>query len=181
MANALNKVPVVDPDAPKVLGLSFKGLQAGHKEFKLQVLSEVEEAQSKDFDTDEPEFWPAKPGQEQGDPKMAAVFKVKVLDGPAFVGEERNVWATITTAPNSQFQALAKAQTDAGEDIGPGGILYYQNYGEAAPKNPKHNMRKLYRARYEAPSGNAFSKGPAAAPAASDSPWAGSNSDTPPF
>lgn len=168
MANAFDKV-----SAEKIPGLSFKGLPVNHKEWKLRVVSDIDEAQSRNFDTDEPDFYPAKPGQAQGDPIMCAVFAVEVVDGPQpdVVGEKRNIWATISRAPGSMFQAIAAAQTAAGEDIGPGGTLYLQQTGEAEPKNPKHNKRKLYTARYESPSkGNAFG-----------STQASSNDSTPPF
>ena len=123
--------------------------------------------QSRDFESGEPAFWPAKPG-ETPNPKMSVVINLEVD------GEERSLWAP---KPSAMFAALAAAQKDAGARIATGGTLSIKYTGDKPnEKNPRLNPQKLYAARYAAP--DPFGDAPqAAAPAKSAGGW----DETPPF
>jgi hypothetical protein len=133
----------------KTPSLSWKGLPHGTI-FTTEILEEATLIQSTDYESQEPAYWDA----EKKRPKMAAVVKVLVTDGPHSVGEERSIWATI---PSNIFIALKEAQKNAGAKFLPGGILKIAYTGEKPHENPRMNAIKQYAAKYEAPAG---SKGP---------------------
>ena len=105
------------------------------------VIEPPELVQSRDFDTDEPAFWPASNGQ-PGNPKMAAVIKLSID------GEERAVWAV---KPSAMFAAIADAIKHAGAPIAVGGTLTMKYTGDKPNSNPKKNPAKQFACRYTPP------------------------------
>lgn len=165
--------------ADKVPSISFKNAEVGTV-FEGVVTEAPKLVQSRDFNTGEPAFWPAKPG-EAPNPKMSVVIRL-LLEGD----EERSLWAQ---KPSAMFAALAEAQKQAGARIEVGGVLAVKFTGEKAhtdPEKVRKNLppQKLYAARYTPPPPKAAADPfdtPAAAPAApaNDKGWG--TSETPPF
>jgi len=112
---------------------------------KLAVESISREAQTTVFGSNPPKlaFWDPKPGEAQGNPKMAAVFDVTED------GEPKSLWAPI---PSSMLTALAEAQQAAGQRIGPGGTL--EIYIAQQVDKGKGNPQNVFKAKYTpAPAG----------------------------
>ena len=158
----------IDPfaGADKAPSISFKGVPVGTV-FEGVVTEAPKLVQSRDYNTGEPAFWPAKPG-ETPNPKMSVVIRLS-LDGD----EERSLWAP---KPSAMFAAIGEAQKQAGQRIEVGGTLAIKFTGEKPHTDPDKIRRemppqKLYAAKYTPP---------AAKPAAD--PWANQPaSDAPPF
>lgn len=137
----------------KPIGTSYTGT----------VKSEPGWAQSRDFKTGDPVFWP------DGNPKMMATVEIQV---PSLAGEKgadddgsRTVFAP---KPSSLFSAIAKAQREAGAGaLKPGGLLTVTLIGEEPAKQQGMNAKKLYDAKYT-PGAGVFAE--QAAPAASPQP-----------
>ena len=127
----------------KIPSLSWKGLPH-NTIFVTEVLEEATLLQSTDYESREPAFW----DKEKTRPKMAAVTKVLVKEGPHSVGEERSIWATI---PSNLFIAIKEAQKTAGQKLLPGGILRLCLTGEKKHEDPRMNDIKQYAARYTPP------------------------------
>ena len=109
------------------------------------MLGPADTAQRTKFGTNELDYWPIKPGQEQPDPKMAVVFKVYDEEE----SEERSLWLPI---PSSILTAVAGAQTTALPDggvIDNGGTLEITFTGEKP--SDKGADQKLYSAVYTPP------------------------------
>lgn len=118
--------------------LSMKGSTPGTS-WTVTVTGPAKLVQTKDFDTDEPAFW----DEEKTQPKMAAVVP-GVCEGAGV-----SVWAT---KPSSLFTAIATAQREAGTTVAKGGTLVITHTGNEPAKNKKFNDKKLYAAKYTAPS-----------------------------
>lgn len=178
MTNPQNNAPGDDPllSAMKKPAVSFKGQPVGTVT-KLNVTGWSREAQTTDFRTKLPAFWPAKPGEAQGNPKMAVVYDVTDEQG-----EELTLWAP---RPSSMLTALAKAQTDSGSRIGPGGTLEIQFY-DTKPSD-KGEDQKLYRAKYTPgvtpPPTDTLTSGGSVSKTSATDPWSNTPvvSDEPPF
>lgn len=182
MTNPQND-PNYDPlaAAQKRPAVSFKNVPVNQIK-RLQVESLSREAQQSNYDTGKPDFWPSDTPGVQGNPKMAVVFDV--FDETA--GEHRALWAP---KPSSMLNALAAAQTEAGQRIAPGGVLEVFIASIKESTDPKKEGQKIYKAKYTPPAagaGQPDALAPAAqpaAPAASD-PWstpATPAGDEPPF
>ncbi len=165
--------PNYDPlaAAAKRPAVSFKRAAQGEVK-RLQVQSLSREAQQADYDTGKPAFWPSDiPGQ-QGNPKMAVVFDV--FDESS--GEPRALWCP---KPSSMLNAVAAAQSAAGQRIAPGGLLEVWIDGFKPSGDPKKEDQKLYKARYTP--GQPADPLAGAAPAAPAAPASQPVSDEPPF
>ena len=139
--------PNIDPlqqygaQREKTKAVSWKYTRVGQtRVFRTLGLSDT--AQRLVFGTNEPDFWPIKPGQEQADPKMAVVFRVFDEEEQ----EERTLWCPI---PSSLLTAVAAAQTEAGVRINEGGTLEITFTGEKP--SDKGAPQKLYSAKYTPP------------------------------
>ena len=161
----------VDPLAggDKTPAVSFKNKPIGTK-VTMTLTEHGKFVQGKDFDTDELAYWPANADGTRK-PKMCAVYTGTVD------GEPMSFWAT---KPSSLFSAFVEAQKAAGgERMAPGGTLEVEFYAEEPAKNPKHNPRKLYRARYTKGSAPVSTADPLGT---SNDPWAKpATDDKPPF
>jgi hypothetical protein len=147
----------------KTPSLSFKDAPIGTS-YTGRILDAPTLVQSRNFETEQPDFWP------DGNPKMSAVVKAD------FGGETgvRSIWAQ---KPSALFQAIAEAQTKAGTQIAPGGTITVTYTGDGVRKdgNTKLNPPKQYAVTYAPP--NAFAEPAQAAPvAASAAPVAGAPS-----
>lgn len=154
----------IDPfaGADKVPSISFKDAPVGTV-YEGVVTEAPKLVQSRDFNTGEPAFWPAKPG-ETPNPKMSVVIRLLLNDG-----EERSLWAQ---KPSAMFAAIGEAQKTSGKRIEVGGTLAVKFTGEKPHTDPdkvRKNLppQKLYAAKYTPP---------AASPA--DDPWASSAATT---
>lgn len=155
--------------ADKAPSISFKDAPVGTT-FEGIVTEPPKLVQSRDYNTGEPAFWPAKPG-EQPNPKMSVVIRL-LIDG-----EERSLWAQ---KPSAMFGAIAEAQRSAGQRIEIGGTLAVKFTGEKAHTDPdkiRKNLpaQKLYAAKYTPK----VASDPFAAPAVPADPWAAT--EAPPF
>lgn len=141
----------------KTPSLSWKGLPIGSA-FTLQVLEPAKLLHSRNFETNEPDYWDV----EKTQPKMSAVVNVRVVSGPHSVGEERSVWAQ---KPSDLFAAIATAQQTAGSKIATGGTLHLRFHAETPHENKRFSAIKHYQAKYEPPAADAFgAEAPVAAP-----------------
>jgi hypothetical protein len=131
----------------KTPSLSWKGLPH-NTIFVTEVLEKATLLQSTDYESRELAFW----DKEKTRPKMAAVTRVLVTEGPHSVGEERSIWATI---PSNLFIAIKEAQKAAGQKLLPGGILRLCLTGEKRHEDPRMNPIKQYAAKYTPPAGSA--------------------------
>jgi hypothetical protein len=158
-----NNDPNYDPlaAAAKRQSVSFKNVQQGDRK-RLQVQSLSREAQQADYDTGKPAFWPSDVPGQPGNPKMAVVFDV--FDESS--GEPRALWCP---KPSSMLNAVAAAQSKAGQRIQPGGILEVWIDGYKKSNDPKKEDQKLYAAEYH----------PAAEPQPAD-PLTGGGASSPP-
>ena len=145
MTTPQNTDPNYDPlaAAAKRQSVSFKRAAQGERK-RLQVQSLSREAQQADYDTGKPAFWPSDVPGQQGNPKMAVVFDV--FDEST--GEPRALWAP---KPSSMLNALAAAQTKAGQRIQPGGTLEVWIEDYKPSNDPKKEDQKLYAAAYTPP------------------------------
>lgn len=155
----------IDPfaGAEKAPSISFKNAPIGTV-YTGTVTEDPKLIQSRDFDTGEPAFWPAKPG-ETPNPKMSVVINLEID------GEPRSLWAQ---KPSAMFGALADAQKQAGCKIAPGCTLSVKFTGEKEHTDPvkiKKGMppQKLYACKVVP-----------AAPKAAPDPFAAAG-DEPPF
>ena len=150
----------IDPFAggTSTLSVSWKDAPVGTT-VEGVIIESPELVQSRDFDTDEPAFWPGVNGQ-PGNPKMAAVIKLSID------GEERAVWAV---KPSAMFAAIADAIKKAGSGLAVGGTLAIRYTGDKPNANPRLNAAKQFAARYTPPSAppaaDPFASTPAAAAA----------------
>jgi len=167
--------PNYDPlmDAAKKPAVSFKNTPQGEVR-RLQIQSLSRAAQQSDYETGKPAFWPSDVPGQQGNPKMAVVFDV--FDETA--GELRSLWCP---RPSSMLSAVIAAQTEAGQRIGPGGVLEVWIDGFKDSGDRKKEAQKLYKARYTPPAAsdpltsgqdtrNGQTSAPATPPAVSDEP-----------
>lgn len=173
MTTPQNNDPNYDPlaSALKRPAVSWKNHPI-NKVKRLTVQSLAREAQTTDFATKQPAFWP------DGNKKMAAVFDVQDEE----TGEELALWAP---KPSSLLTALAVAQTDAGQRVGPGGVL--EVFISGTKPSGKGNDQNLFKAKYTPPAAGANTPDPLAGasqpsqPADSD-PWSTpAASEEPPF
>lgn len=143
----------------KTPALSFADAPIG-TEYHFTVTAPPESLQTKNFETDELEFWP------DGNKKMAAVLTVTVDE---LGGEARSIWAR---RPSALFRALQEAAQGAGVTWGPGVRGSVKFIGEKPnEKNPRLNPQKLYSATCTP--ADPFAAPPApVAPAAATSPAA---------
>ncbi|MBC7680251.1 MAG: hypothetical protein H7233_14860 [Pseudorhodobacter sp.] len=136
---------MTEPDpfdgAVKAASISFKDAPTGTT--FTGVLTETPKLiQSRDFNTGEPAFWPASPGQEPN-AKMSVVINFDVN------GEPRSLWAQ---KPSAMFVAIAEAQKAAGCKLEPGCELSVRFSGEKAHTDPEKVRKglpaqKLYEAK----------------------------------
>ena len=159
--------PDYDPfnSAEKTPAISFKDAPIGTVR-TLIATEYASSAQSRDFETGDPAFWP------DGNKKMSAVLKGHDPDG-----EPTALWAAI---PSAMLAAVRDAQeaVSKGYRIKPGDKIDVQYYADKPnEKNPRLNAQKLYRAKITVD----FEK-PAVKPAEAD-PWASTPVDDsqPPF
>lgn len=115
--------------------VSFKNSLPGTN-VTLVVDGEPKLVQARDFDTEQPAYWP------DGNPKMTVVMDVLHDEEP------KSLWAP---KPSSMFAALAAAQKEAGARFAPGGVLMVEHYADKPNENPKKAAQKLYRASYVPP------------------------------
>lgn len=162
--------------ADKVPSISFKDAPVGTT-YEGVVTEAPKLVQSRDFNTGEPAFWPAKPG-EAPNPKMSVVIRL-LLEG----GEERSLWAQ---KPSAMFAAIGEAQKQAGQRIDVGGTLAVKFTGEKAHTDPekiRKNLpaQKLYAARYTPPAAKP-AEDPWGSEAKKDESWnTPAGKDEPPF
>ena len=166
-----NQPQDVDPFAggEKAPSLSFKDAPIGTT-YTGTITATPKLVQARNYNTGEPDFWPAKPG-ETPNPKMAVVIELTVD------GEPRTVWAV---KPSAMFTAIGDAQKAAGERIAVGGTFAVRLTGEIPhPTKPNFNPIKQYAVKYTAPvPADVFADTAPAAPVAtlaeptlSDVPW----------
>lgn len=153
--------------------------------------------QQRDFDSGEPAFWPAKPGQEP-QPKMAAVVPVieraghatdsAVVEHQHKGGEEQALWAgkAAKGATGALFNQLAYAQKAAGGRIDEGSLIVIELVDKKKdPSQPSKRAQNVFeaklalnhfpkRAKAEEPEDDPFSSG-------STSSAATGGDDEPPF
>lgn len=135
--------------------VTFKDMPVGTS-YKLKVDKAPELVQARDYESQQPAFWP------DGNPKQTVVTKVIDLG----TGEEKNLWAA---KPSALFRAIGDAQKAAGGPIKGGDTLTVTFSGEKPnEKNPRLNAQKLYTVAIEP--GNAFAEQPAASPVAQAAP-----------
>jgi len=117
----------------KAVGDSFTGTVQGPA-VKLQT---------KDFDTEEPAFWPAK-GNQEPQPKMAHVVNLDIN------GETYSLWCPIPSDLNSKFLAAVK---EAGvRNVAEGGTLTVKFIGEEPRQGGKKGYKKkLHEVTYSPP------------------------------
>jgi hypothetical protein len=120
-------------NADKVPSISFKNAPVGTV-YEGTVTEAPKLIQSRNFDTGEPDFWPAKAG-ETPQPKMSVVIRLR-LDS----GEERSLWAQ---KPSSMFAAIAQARKDAGKGLEVGGRLAVK-FDHETPHTDPEKIRKGY-------------------------------------
>jgi hypothetical protein len=179
MTTPQNNDPNYDPlaSAIKRPAVSWKDVPVNQVK-SLKVESFSREAQTTVFGSNPPAlaYWENKDGTKA--PKMAVVFDVEED------GEQKSLWLP---KPGSGLTAVAQAQTDAGQRIGPGGTL--EIYISAKKPSGKGNDQNLFKAKYTPPAAGANTpdplsapaSAPAAQPAASD-PWSTTPAtDEPPF
>lgn len=160
MTQNSTEIPPDPFDNVKVPSISFhdtdsdSSLPVGTK-YKGRVTTYVKMTQSIDFQTNKPAYWPLSDedkaaGKTIGNPKMAAVFSMQVLDGPRAeeIGEIRTVWAS---KPSELFTKMAEAQRNFGRRIEPGGIIEIELTGFKKNENPKFKPQKLYSVEYQGP------------------------------
>jgi len=114
----------------KTPSVSFADQGKGYKT-RLVVMELPKLVQAKDFDTGEPAFWPAKPGQEPN-PKMTVVVKVEEN------GQTRSLWAP---KPSSLFAAIRDAQQKSGQ-IQVGSVLEIEITDVVARKDANGKPKK---------------------------------------
>ena len=134
--------------------LSFKGAPVGTT-YEGTVVESPDLVHSRNFDTNLPDYWPAKVG-ETPSPKMAAVVKIVMADG-----EERAIWAI---QPSAMFAAIKAAANHAGVKIDIGGTLAVKYTGDKPANDPRKNAAKQYVARYTPPAAAATADPFAATP-----------------
>lgn len=148
-------------NADKVPSISFKNAPIGTI-YEGTITEAPKLIQSRDYQTGDPAFWPAKPG-ETPQPKMSVVIRLRMDDG-----EERSLWAQ---KPSSMFAAIAQARKDAGKGLEVGGRLAIK-FDHETPHTDPEKIRKDYApikeyvARYTPPAAPDPFAAPAAAPAA---------------
>jgi hypothetical protein len=97
--------------------------------------------QTTNYETGEPEFWPPKNGEAQGNPKMAVVITGTVD------GTEKALW--VRRYPPLLWEAVVGAQKTAGALIEPGGKLTVTFTGNLAnPDKPRLNPSRQFSATY---------------------------------
>ena len=112
-------------------------------EFTGKVLGPAVKLQTKDFDTEEPAFWPAKEGQEP-QPKLAHVVNLEI-DGDVY-----SLWCPIPSDLNTKFLAAVKAAKV--KNVEEGGELTVKLVGEEPRANGKKGYpKKLHEVKYVAP------------------------------
>jgi hypothetical protein len=118
-------------------------LKAKGDSFTGKVLGSAVKLQTKDFDTEEPAFWPAK-GNQEPQPKMAYVVNLDID------GETYSLWLPIPSDINAKFLAAVK---EAGaRNVAEGGTLTVKLVGEEKRKDGKKGFpKKLHEVTYVAP------------------------------
>lgn len=166
-----NNDPNYDPlaAAAKRQSVSFKHSKQGERR-RLQIQSLSREAQQADYDTGKPAFWPSDTPGVQGNPKMAVVFDVFDEE----TSEPRALWCA---KPSSMLNAVAQAQTKAGQRIAPGGVLEVWIDGYKKSNDPKKEDQKLYAAEYTGPAPS----DPLVKESAPATTGAAASADEPPF
>lgn len=141
--------------ADKAPSLTFKGSPVGTVQ-TLAVSDYAKLVQSIDLDTDQPAVWP------DGNPKMCAV-----INGTNEQGEPRSIWAS---KPSSLFSAIADAQTavEKGYRVKPGDTIAIKFVSEDPPAKKAWSPKRNFAAK--------ITVGVAPPPAASEDPWATSDS-----
>ena len=134
----------------KTPSLSFKDAPIGTS-YTGRVIDSPTLVQSRNFETEQPDFWP------DGNPKMSAAVKA---DFGGDVGV-RSIWAQ---KPSALYAAIAEAQTAAGTKIAPGGTITVTYSGDGVRKdgNTKLNPPKQYAVSYTPPDIFAATPEPAA-------------------
>lgn len=127
--------------ALKKPAVSFKDTQVNQVR-RLEVTSLAREAQTTVFGSNgELAFWPAGPDGTRN-PKMAVVFDV--VDDVSH--EPASLWCP---KPSSLLTAVATAQAESGQRIGPGSVL--EVYITGTKPSGKGNDQKLYKAKHTPP------------------------------
>lgn len=171
--------PFAQPD--KAPAVSFKDQPIGTVRH-LDVSEPARSVQQRDFDTDEPAFWPDNTDGSKGKPKMAAVY-----NGLDENGEQCSLWCPIPSDLFAKMTVHEKAFRAKGAPIGGGPNverIYVKLENRVPAKNPKFN-KSIYATKVE-------TVGPKPAQQAAESdPWAsngqaepasgGGFSDEPPF
>lgn len=169
MTNPYDDDPFATPD--KAPAMSFKNTPDGTVKY-IDVSEPARLVQTIDFDTSEPAFWPANPGQEPK-PKMAAV-----LNGVGEDGEPLSLWCE---KPSDLFSKVGAAQKELGRKIGDGHTdrIFVKVEKRVPAKNPKHE-KKIHAVKIQSLGKVAAAAGPD--PFADNSGAAASSfDDTPPF
>jgi hypothetical protein len=118
-------------------------LKAIGDEFTGTVQGPAVKLQTKDFDTEEPAYWPAK-GNQEPQPKMAHVVNLTVN------GDTYSLWCPIPSDLNTKFLAAVK---DAGaRNVQEGGTLTVKFTGEEKRGGGKKGYpKKLHEVTYTPP------------------------------
>ena len=133
----------------------------------IDVSEPARKVQQRNFDTDEPDFWPPNKDGSPGKPKYAAVY-----NGVDENGENRSLWAPI---PSDLFAKLSKheeAYRAKGAPIGGGNTverISVKLTGRVPAKNPKYN-KNTYATKVESIGPKVADTAPEADPFASDEP-----------
>lgn len=118
-------------------------LKAKGDKFTGRVLGPAKKIQTKDFDTEEPAFWPAK-GNEEPKPKLAHVINLDIN------GEIRSLWCPIPSDLNAKLlDALRNAEV---RNVEADGFLTVELVGEEPRKGGKKGYaKKLHAVTYVKP------------------------------
>jgi hypothetical protein len=107
----------------------------------IHVTEWPEQVQTTDFNTGEPEFWPPKNGETQGNPKMAVVITGTVN------GETRALW--VRRYPPNLWNAVTEAQKRAHARIEPGSTLTVTTQGTEPAREGSRFQARTFTAHLE--------------------------------
>jgi hypothetical protein len=112
--------------------------------YRLKLDGPAKLLQSRNYDTNEPDWW----DRAETQPKMSAVLAGVVLAGPTGEGEKRSVWAN---KPSNLFAALKDAQSGEGKKFKEGSVVEIEYLGSVPHEDPKKNPIKQYKVTHELP------------------------------
>lgn len=102
-------------------------------------------SQTRDFKTNDPEFWP------DGKPKEQLVITLQTDERDSSIDDDDGLRRVFAKKPGNLLTAIADALTEAKAEIAIGGRLAVVFTGQKPHENPKFNPIKEYKAAYEPP------------------------------